>query len=159
MLNIHLKLLLVAVMLTPAVLSCKTAKRTQRVGVETAAVVSSTPEYKANMSPQAKRLLKDLEAEDLHRQPFVPSAGFLDKYGLQVSGDICFVRGMIRTTEKFDRAAAEQLGVILSPPAGRIIPVSVPVQQLPTLLQQEGIEYFEMSGGAVPAGKQSIQNR
>ncbi len=148
--NVHLKLLLVAAILIPAVLSCKTAQRAS-TGQETAAVVSSAPVYKANMSPQAKRLLKDLEAEDLHRQPFVPSPGLLDKYGLQISGDIYFIRGMIKVTEGFDKAEAEQLGVILNPPAGRIIPVSVPVQQLPALLRQEGIEYFEMSGGGRPA--------
>lgn len=148
--NVILKSLVVAAVLTPAILSCKTAQRTA-AGQETAAAPASDPVYKANMSPQAKRLLKDLETEDLNRRPFVPSPGLLEKYGLQISGDIYFVRGMIKVTEGFDKAEAEQLGVILSPPAGRIIPVSVPVQQLPVLLQQKGVEYFEMSGGATPA--------
>ncbi len=140
--------LFVSLLLIAGIFSCKTAQRTS-AGQETMVVASA--EYKVNMSPQAKKLLKDLESEDLTRQPFVPSAGLLDKYGFSQSGNDYFVRGMIKVKDDFDKKTLEKAGVIFSPPAGNVIPLSVPVQHIPFLLQQEGIEYFEMSGVPRPA--------
>lgn len=129
-------------------LSCKT----QQASVTGVASEQAAPqEDRVNVSPEAKKLLADLQQEDLTQHPFKPSSNLINKYALERSGDTYYIRGLMKVTREFDDASLVHLGVMMSPPAGDIVPVVCPVHQLPTLLQQKGITYFDFGGAANPA--------
>lgn len=140
-------LLIFPIALTMSGYNCNAAKKNNKLKE----VNRKTTELKTDIKVSAKtlQLIQDIQNElteqKISIKDYSPSSSIIESYNILLIKNNCYVSGMIMTPEDFDKSTLINIGVFIGSKSGKVTTVQIPIKNFDTFLNNNRIEYFQIS--------------
>ncbi len=102
---------------------------------------------KMKLSLYTKQFIREIKSMDNNKKIDEKklSDEFIKKYGIIKRNNHFFIGGFAKINKSFDSQDLKNMDIKINSKSGNIITLEIPINSLNTLLQYEGINYFEIN--------------
>jgi hypothetical protein len=102
-----------------------------------------------DVSAKTRQLIKDIQDELTEQktsiQKYTPSKSIIEKYDILKIEDVYHISGMMMIKENFIKSTLDDISVKTGSQSGKFTTVQIPANKFDLFLQNEGIEYFQVT--------------